>query len=278
LVIAAIVIAGWVIAMVILLRVMQAALAFPAPPPAAQLPDAGKQAGGETVWLDVHGKRVEAWFLPARHSGRAPLIINAHGNGELIDFWANQVGPLRDGGVGVLLVEYPGYGRSEGKPSQQSITDAMLAAYDWAARNPRVDAQRIVAHGRSMGGGAVGQLLRQRQLAALVLESTYTSLADMVRAHHVPDFLILNRLDTRAALADYRGPVLILHGTRDLNIPFSHAKLLAAAAPQARLVELDCGHNDCPPQWELVLGFLAENGVTTDASVSLTTSPQGAKP
>jgi fermentation-respiration switch protein FrsA (DUF1100 family) len=129
-----------------------------------------------------------------------------------------------------------------------------------------------------MGGGAVGQLLRQRRLAALVLESTYTSLADMVRAHHVPDFLILNRLDTRAALADYRGPVLILHGTRDLNIPFSHAKLLAAAAPQARLVELDCGHNDCPPQWELVLGFLAENGVTTDTSAGLTTSPPGAKP
>jgi fermentation-respiration switch protein FrsA (DUF1100 family) len=242
---------------------MQHKVAFPAPPTAAWLPRAGAAAGGETVWLDVGGRRVEAWFLPAHTAAPAPLIINAHGNGELIDFWPERMAPLREAGIGVLLVEYPGYGRSEGKPSERSITATMLAAYDWAAAHPRVDARHIVGHGRSMGGGAVGQLARHRELAALILESTYTSLADLVRAHHVPDFLIANRLDTRAALGLYQGPVLILHGVRDVNIPFSHARLLAAAAPRARLVELDCGHNDCPPQWELIRSFLAENGVSS---------------
>ena len=127
--------------------------------------------------------------------------------------------------------------------------------------DPRVDANRIIAHGRSMGGGAAGQLAKRRPLAALILESTYTSIADMVRAHGVPDFLIVNRFDTAGMLGEYPGPVLIIHGVNDEVIPFGHARRLAAAAPRARLVELPCRHNDCPPQWELVLGFLAENGV-----------------
>jgi pimeloyl-ACP methyl ester carboxylesterase len=94
-----------------------------------------------------------------------------------------------------------------------------------------------------------------------VLESTYTSLAALVRAHGVPDFLVATRLDTLTALRSYQGPLLILHGERDMVIPVSHARAMSAAYPRARLVIQDCGHNDCPPQWELVLGFLAENGV-----------------
>ena len=117
-----------------------------------------------------------------------------------------------------------------------------------------------------MGGGAAGQLAKRRPLAALILESTYSSLADMVRAHGVPDFLIRNRFDTHSVLREFRGPVLILHGNHDEVIPFGHARRLAAAAPHARFEELQCRHNDCPPQWELILGFLAENGVSSAIS------------
>jgi fermentation-respiration switch protein FrsA (DUF1100 family) len=259
--IAAGVVVALLLALVALVVSLQSRLAFPAPPPAAQVPGAVHKAGGEVIWLEAGNHRVEAWFLPARSGAAAPLIINAHGNGELIDFWAEHVAPLREAGVGVLLVEYPGYGRSEGRPSEASISATMLAAFDWAVQDARVDARRIVAHGRSMGGGAVGQLARHRPLAALVLESTYSSLADMVRAHGVPEFLVVNRFDTRSVLREFRGPVLIVHGGRDLNIPLSHARALAATAPHARFEVLECGHNDCPPQWDLILGFLAENGV-----------------
>lgn len=86
----------------------------------------------------------------------------------------------------------------------------------------------------------------------------------MVRVYGVPDFLVVNRLDTLQALAGFHGPLLILHGARDMAIPVSHARAMAAALPQARLVIADCGHNDCPPQWELLLGFLAENGVSSE--------------
>ena len=85
---------------------VQSMIAFPYIPPSAQIPGAVQAVNGEVLWLDVDGKRVEAWFLPAHRPGAAPLIMNTHGNGELIDQWAERVGPLREAGFGVLLVEY----------------------------------------------------------------------------------------------------------------------------------------------------------------------------
>ncbi len=239
----------------------QTSLAFPHPPASAAQPQELEIARGESMWFDVNGQRVEAWFLPARAGGAAPLIIYTHGNGELIDFWAQAFEPIRAAGFHVLLVEYPGYGRSGGKPSERSITATLLAAYDRVAQDPRVDAARIVGYGRSMGGGAIAQLAARRPLAALILESTFTSLEDMIRAYHVPRWLVVNHFDTRQVLASFAKPVLLLHGTHDEVIPVAHVHALAAAAPRAELHLMDCGHNNCPPHWELLLSFLASNGV-----------------
>lgn len=234
---------------------------FPSPPAATGRPEAVRAVGGEVRWIEADGARIEAWFLPAASGGATPLVMYTHGNGELIDFWAEEFAPLRAAGLNVLLVEYPGYGRSSGSPSERNITATLLAAYDLMARDPRVDAARIVGYGRSLGGGAIAQLAAQRPMAALVLESTFTSLADIVRGFGIPDWLIVNRFDTRAALTQYARPVLLLHGTRDVNIPVAHAHGLQRALPGATLRLLDCGHNDCPRQWELLLGFLTQNGV-----------------
>jgi pimeloyl-ACP methyl ester carboxylesterase len=235
---------------------------FPAPPAASARPDELIAERGESLWFDIEGHRVEAWLLPAAVAGRAPLVIYTHGNGELIDYWAKPFATLREAGIHVMLVEFPGYGRSAGRPSERSITATLLAAYDHAAQDRRVDATRIVGYGRSMGGGGIAQLAARRPLAALILESTFSSLRGMIRDHHVPDWLIPNRFDTRAVLEQYPGPVLLIHGRRDEVIPEAHARALAAASPRAALHLLDCGHNDCPRQWELILSFLAANGVS----------------
>ena len=95
-------------AVVALVLSLQSRLAFPYIPPSAQIPGAVRAVGGEVIWLDVDGRRVEAWFLPVKGAAAAPLIMNTHGNGELIDQWAERVAPLRNAGFGVLLVEYPG--------------------------------------------------------------------------------------------------------------------------------------------------------------------------
>jgi pimeloyl-ACP methyl ester carboxylesterase len=89
-------------------------------------------------------------------------------------------------------------------------------------------------------------------------------IGDMVRAKGIPGWLVVNEFDTRAVLANYPGPVLILHGTRDQTFPVEHAHSLHAASPHATLALTACGHNDCPPQWELVLSFLARNGVISE--------------
>jgi pimeloyl-ACP methyl ester carboxylesterase len=203
---------------------------FPSPPEAAQRPHALSDAHGEALWLDVDGARIEAWLLPTTSRSPTPIAIYAHGNGELIDHETARMDGLRGAGVAVLLVEYPGYGRSSGIPSERSILATFEAAYDRVAHDPRFDARRIVGFGRSLGGGAIAQLAAHRPLVALVLESTFTSVADIVRGHDVPDWLVLNRFDTRAVLRAYEGPVLILHGTEDVNIAPGDAELNHAAA------------------------------------------------
>jgi fermentation-respiration switch protein FrsA (DUF1100 family) len=240
---------------------LQKFVTFPRAHHSLQQPGARTAAAGEAIWFDIDGGRVEAWFLPAPGPSPSPLMIHAHGNGELIDIQTHSVAALRAAGIGILLVEYPGYGRSTGNPSEKSVTDTFVAAYDWASHDKRVDPARIIGYGRSLGGGAVAQLAARRPIAALVLESTFTSIGELVRANHIPGWFIVNEFDTRAVLAKYSGPVLILHGTHDGTFPVALAHALHKASPRSELHVQDCGHNDCPSQWELVLRFLDQNGV-----------------
>jgi hypothetical protein len=213
----------------------------------------------ERIWLESPGARTEALLLAATApaAAPAPLVIYAHGNGELIDIWVDQFEPLRAAGAAVLLVEYPGYGRSSGSPSEASIRQAMVAGFDWAAAQPGVDHARIVGWGRSLGGGAICALARERPLAALVLESSFTSVralaAELFRA---PAFLVRDRFDNLEVVRAFAGPILLLHGERDQSIPVAHARALQAAAAHAELHVLPCGHNDCARPWELLERFL----------------------
>jgi len=217
-----------------------------------------ERLGGESVWLDHEAGRSEAFWLPAHgRRGKGPLLVYAHGNGELIDHWISEWEPARNAGVSVLLVEYPGYGRSAGRPSQRSVSAAMRAAYDWSLRQPAVDAQRVVGHGRSLGGGAVCQLARERALAALVLESTFTSVRDVARGLGFPGFLVADPFESLGVVRRFEGAVLVLHGERDEVIPFAHAEALHAAAAGSDLHRLACGHNDCPRPWPVLLRFLS---------------------
>jgi uncharacterized protein len=240
---------------------IQRYVTFPTPPAGASNPGAREAVGGRLVWLDVAGQRVEAWLLPATRAPNGGLIIYAHGNGELIDMRAADFATPRAAGWSVLQVEYPGYGRSEGSPSEESLTASLVAAYDWARVTGGFAQSGIAGYGRSLGGGAITQLAARRPLAALVLESTFVNLEDVVMSYGVPRPFLLNHFDTAAVLREYAGPVLLLHGTGDRVFPSGNARKLAAIAKRATLHFADCGHADCPPQWELVLGFLMRNRV-----------------
>ncbi|MEO8064212.1 MAG: CocE/NonD family hydrolase [Pseudomonadota bacterium] len=262
LIVAAVVLALFVIGPLIATWAIQRYVTFPSPPDGAWNPQARIDNGGEQVWLDADGARVEAWYLPpTTAAATAPLIIYAHGNAELIDMRAGDFATLRAAGVAVLQVEYPGYGRSEGSPSEESLTAALVAAYDWAAHEPRIDTRRIAGYGRSLGGGAIAQLAARRELAALVLESTFYNFEDIVAAYGVPRMFLINHFDTGAVVRRYPGPVLLMHGTHDRVFQSEEAEKLAEASGNSSLHLDACGHNDCPRHWDLVLRFLAQNGV-----------------
>jgi uncharacterized protein len=246
---------GWV-----MVGCLQRALMFPGSRATAP-PGTVEAAGGRAAWLDHEGGRTEVWLLPARGAASGTVLVYAHGNGELVDHWADAWEPLRAAGVAVLLVEYPGYGRSEGRPSAASIGAAMRAAWDWVAAQSGIDAKRIVGHGRSLGGGAVCALSRERPLAALILESTFTSPNDIARDMGFPGFVVRERFESRAAVERFAGPILIAHGEADAVIGVAHAKALHAAAPHSELMLLPCGHNDCPRPALRVLDFLRRSGL-----------------
>ncbi len=100
-------------------------------------------------------EQIEAWFLPSGLAEPSPVVIFGHGNAEFVSDWFEALTPYKDMGVAVLLVEYPGYGGAEGDPSEESIERALVDAYDAIVERTDVDPTRIVAHGRSIGGGAV---------------------------------------------------------------------------------------------------------------------------
>lgn len=232
-----------------LLFIMQRSMMYPGASLAATATDRTPPEGVAPVRIPFSGGEAEAWFVPGSESGRSPAIIFAHGNAEIIDYGLRDALALSDLGAAVLLVEYPGYRRSDGKPSRDSIGEVYLAAYDWLAARPDVDRQRIVGFGRSLGSGAIGDLSLGRPLKALVLQSPFASVAHFARRYFLPSFLVRDNFDNLAALSAYKGPVLLIHGRHDEIIPFAHSERLAAVAPSAELVSLECGHNDCPPNW-----------------------------
>jgi fermentation-respiration switch protein FrsA (DUF1100 family) len=222
--------------------------------------------GAQLRRLEISGAVVEAWWLPAAPgtSYPGPAIIFMHGNYELVDEWIDSFGVLQRAGAGVLLMEYPGYGRSTGVATEASVGEAAAAAWDLLASMPgEVDPTRIVAFGRSVGGGAACTLLSQRPIAALVLSSAFTSISAYARRYLLPGFLVRYHFDNEQAVRVFRGPVLIQHGTRDVTVPFPHGERLASVAEDGQLLTYDCGHNDCP--WERMLAdvidFLRAQGL-----------------
>jgi len=234
----------------------QGAPARPQPPPSAE------------VWhLDIGSGDVEAWFLPgdgADADHPRPAVVFTHGNGELIDYWSEDLAPYLRMGLSVLLPEYRGYGRSAGSPSENGISSDLKAFVERLTAREEVDPDRIVYHGRSVGGGFAASLVGYHEPAALILQSTFTSAADMARRYLVPPFLMRDPLEVLGVVEEYGGPVLVLHGEHDTVIPLAHGRRIHQAAPRSTLHLYPMGHNTPPPwrrYWEDIEAFLEENGI-----------------
>jgi hypothetical protein len=201
----------------------------------------------EDVLIPVeNGQRVNAWYFPASNTA-SPVMLVCHGNAGNISHRLDLASLLLEAGAGVLLLEYRGYGKSDGKPGEEKTYRDAQAAYHWLTAKG-VAPTNIIAYGESLGGGVACELAVREKLGGLILQSTFTSLADLGAEIYpwLPVRLVSTiKYNTRAKLPKVRVPVLILHSRQDDLIAFHHAEENFAAANQPKyLREISGGHND----------------------------------
>ncbi len=192
------------------------------------------------------GSPVHAVELPAPPGART--VVHFHNNRETVESAASFARALRARGLGVVLMEYRGYGASAGlAPSEEGLYEDAEAVLDMlAARGVLPD--QIVLSGASLGTGVAAEMARRGRGGRLVLVTPYTSIADLVTAF-VPGFpawaLLADRFDTLAKAASIRVPTLVIHGDADEIVPFAMGRRVAGAIAGARLLRVPAGrHGD----------------------------------
>jgi fermentation-respiration switch protein FrsA (DUF1100 family) len=190
------------------------------------------------------GVVVHAIELPAPPGART--VVHFHNNRETVEAAAGFARGIRARGLGVLLVEYRGYGASRGAdPSEEGLYRDAEAALDMLAARG-IGPDRIVLSGTSLGTGVAAEMARRGRGSRLVLVSPYTSIPDLVtaRAPWLPAGLLLaDRFDTLAKAGDIRVPTLVIHGDADEIVPFTMGERVAAAIAGARIVRVPGAHH-----------------------------------
>jgi pimeloyl-ACP methyl ester carboxylesterase len=215
--------------------------------------------GSSANWHDPEGFRTEditlssadgtsihAWWIPCQGGEGALMFCHGQmGNLSARGFLMKRLLRLK---MPILIFDYPGFGRSEGDPSEQGCYDAADAAYDWLIEERKIPADQIVIMGKSLGGGIATDLASRRVNRALVLVMSFTSTPD-VAVHFMPivpaHWLMRNRFDNLSKIGRSQGAVFLIHGCTDSKIPSWQASKLfeAAPAPKKLLLRDRVGHD-----------------------------------
>ncbi len=192
------------------------------------------------------GVRIHAFYLHSAEPGRVLLFL--HGNAGNASHRLPNAAEFARLGTDVLLLEYRGYGRSDGTPSEPGVYADARAALAYLVGARGFAPERVVVFGRSLGGAVAVDLAQDRELGGLILESTFTSLSDLGRRLLGPVGALLGRgrFDSARKIPALRAPVLFLHGDRDRTVPIELGQRLFDAAPEPKEFEviLGAGHND----------------------------------
>lgn len=189
----------------------------------------------ENVFLTAaDGTKLNAWFIKVSQP-RATVIL-CHGNGGNIGDRLAKITVFRNMGFNVLIFDYRGYGKSRGFPSEKGLYLDALAAFDYALSRPEVDPKKLVIYGGSLGGAVAIELALRRKSAALVVDSSFTSVADMAGRVYpfIPSFLILTKFDSIHKVDKITVPKLFIHCPEDTVVPFAMSERLFAAATEPK--------------------------------------------
>jgi fermentation-respiration switch protein FrsA (DUF1100 family) len=203
------------------------------------------------------GTRLHAWWCPianATNKNPAGALLYCHGNAGNLSHRAYAISSWQQAlHLPVLIFDYPGYGKSAGKPGEKQCYAAGDAAYDWLTQTQGVPGDQIVIYGGSLGGGVAVDLGSRRPHRAMILAKTFTSIPDVGQSIYpwLPvRWVMRNRFDNLAKIGQCRQPVFMAHGTADGLVPFSLAKKLYEAAnePKRFFILEGRDHNDALPQ------------------------------
>ena len=220
---------------------------FPTRELSASPADAGLEFVDVTVETD-DGVNLHGWWVPGRTN--EVTLLWFHGNaGNLGD----RVGLLKllhdELGVGIFAIDYRGYGRSQGKPSETGLYADAQAALEAAKKYSGAGSEEIVIFGQSLGGAVAVELASRQPVRGVVLEAAFTSIRDMAR--HLYSFLPVGPLlrtsfDSESRIAKIDTPLLMIHGQDDDIVPLDMGrKLFAAAEEPKEFSEVEgAGHND----------------------------------
>lgn len=194
------------------------------------------------------GVKLHAWWIPT--PGAEFTLLAFHGNAANLPNRTDIFSVLRTAPLNILAVEYRGYGKSEGTPSEQGIYRDARAAYDHLIKQRGLSPQRIIVYGASLGSAVAADLATQREVAGVILEAPFPSAAYVAQRVYrfIPGLSLFMRtkLDTASKLNRIRAPLLIIHGTRDPVIPISYGEevfRLAQEPKQFLRIEGQC-HED----------------------------------
>ncbi|HEY5207298.1 MAG TPA: alpha/beta hydrolase [Roseiarcus sp.] len=175
------------------------------------------------------GESLVAWSFPP--APERPLILYFHGNAGGLALRVERFRAMAKAGMGLLAIEYRGYASSTGSPSERGLKLDGEAAY--AAAIASVAPERIVALGESLGSGVAVALAARHKVGALVLDSPYSSIADVAAATYwfVPvRALLRDPFRNDLLIGSVKAPTLIVHGTKDVVVPIRFGEKLFALA------------------------------------------------
>ena len=217
-------------------------------PAAAGLPQA------EEVKLTTSdGEHIIAWHVPPRDG--KPVILYFHGNGGALRYRVERFTRLITDGIGVVAVEYRGYGGSSGSPSERGLIADAEAGYAFAAA--RYPDQQIVLWGESLGTGVAVALAAEKPVGRVILEAPFTSAAAVGAKHYwyMPVRLLMtDQFHSDARIGKVTAPLLILHGVKDQTVPYAMGEQLFALANKPKHIVrfLDGAHEDLDKNGALV--------------------------
>ena len=217
----------------------------------------------ESVSLKTHDNlTIRGWFLKNSSSSKSPLILYFGGNAEEVSYLLDYAEKIK--GWSWVLINYRGYGLSEGKPSEINLYRDAISLYDYFVKRDDIDKERFVVMGRSLGTGVATYLAQMRKTSAVILVSPYDSLVSVGKSvfPFLPVNLILrHRFDSLSRAPFINVPLLVLVASDDNIIPVRYSKNLAEkwGAAYSLIIIKGEDHNtihDNSNYWEAIDDFL----------------------